>query len=944
MLDNCDEIFTKDSQLFERVLAVDFHQDLPRDAPVSHENMQKRIKWHEPLQKLPASIPDLRSYHRSFFPLYMIECLQMLLSHKYKSMNYPTRVNLVTAKIAGSFAEVRFSSKEEIPFSHGDIVLLYVGSMGHDVVPDRDVVMQPAPLVGGMVDESTPYVSVPEDHPMYQDTLKHALAYVISAERKQCDLRLLILPPAFASIDTFDNRSLDRLEAMQNVLQLSTARDSGSIAVSDGLDSGEFWYVSKILSFSTALREFRALCMMKFMPLKDKLLTNYNSDADDEDAGDNVNKDHYLSKIKIPSKLRMSLEASFNTAQLRAIRNSVKEEGITLIQGPPGTGKTTTIMGIISALLESDECHDDILPDIMDLDEDVDGLYARNPWLKDNKFGDDVLDMSFDDLNSTDSNFDIHNHRYDSYGCIKQKGNVNSEVVRVPMKNHKNRRILICAPSNAAIDEIVKRLVRPVNGGIFNADGERYNPTVTRIGPNFHDDLKKYSLKHKVDRLIHLKYSAYNFKVESHIRSRLVHETLLNSDVVCSTLSACGSNELYAFMDMFDTLIVDEATQAVELSTLIALCLGCRRAILVGDPCQLSATVCSNVAVALNYDRSLFQRLQLCGYPVNLLNIQYRMDPRISRFPSMYFYRNQLKDAPSVYNRQVEDWREFPLLKPTIFYAIDSKQTKYETSYKNEMEANIVCQLLEIILEVLSAEPNFELSSLQQRIAIVTTYSAQVTLLKETIARRHKNLVIPQSEKDDTNPNATKIPKLLIDVSSVDGFQGMEKEIVIFSAVRTSYVGKRNIIKKSIREITPPSILTIDGEPHNPEDVEKFAKVSDDYLQGIRSGKISSDIQDIVDVSFIADRRRINVAITRALRNLFIVGNPRFLLDHTHWYSLYHHYAQCGYIFICNMNQSTLNDNYLKAWALTYLMKDPAACERFKQNPYLNKFVTSLVG
>lgn len=97
MLDKCDEIFTKDSQLFERVLAVDFHQDLPRDAPVSHENMQKRIKWHEPLQKLPASIPDLRSYHRIFFPLYMIECLQMLLSHKYKSMNYPTRVNLVSA-------------------------------------------------------------------------------------------------------------------------------------------------------------------------------------------------------------------------------------------------------------------------------------------------------------------------------------------------------------------------------------------------------------------------------------------------------------------------------------------------------------------------------------------------------------------------------------------------------------------------------------------------------------------------------------------------------------------------------------------------------------------------------------------------------------------------------------------------------------------------------
>lgn len=70
--------------------------------------------------------------------------------------------------------------------------------------------------------------------------------------------------------------------------------------------------------------------------------------------------------------------------------------------------------------------------------------------------------------------------------------------------------------------------------------------------------------------------------------------------------------------------MVDEAAQAVEPSTLVPLVLGCKQVYLVGDPVQLPATVISPAAVARGYETSLFKRLQSAGYPVNVLNTQYR--------------------------------------------------------------------------------------------------------------------------------------------------------------------------------------------------------------------------------------------------------------------------------------------------------------------------------
>jgi hypothetical protein len=72
------------------------------------------------------------------------------------------------------------------------------------------------------------------------------------------------------------------------------------------------------------------------------------------------------------------------------------------------------------------------------------------------------------------------------------------------------------------------------------------------------------------------------------------------------------------------------------------------QAYLVGDPVQLPATVISSMAVDHGYNRSMFERLASAGYPVRMLNVQYRMHPDVSAFPSQQFYAGSLRDGESV--------------------------------------------------------------------------------------------------------------------------------------------------------------------------------------------------------------------------------------------------------------------------------------------------------
>ncbi len=177
--------------------------------------------------------------------------------------------------------------------------------------------------------------------------------------------------------------------------------------------------------------------------------------------------------------------------------------------------------------------------------------------------------------------------------------------------------------------------------------------------------------------------------VNDHIFRDCLEGVFLGSaHIVFSTLNSSGQ-ECMANCTQFKVVVIDEAAQSVELSTLIPLRLGGRQCVLVGDPQQLSATVFSQNGAATQYDRSLFERLEDCGHrvrgfylfrlltfflslsysmtykiafgllacmliplslppQVHLLDTQYRMHPAISYFPRMQFYDNKLLDGPNV--------------------------------------------------------------------------------------------------------------------------------------------------------------------------------------------------------------------------------------------------------------------------------------------------------
>lgn len=113
---------------------------------------------------------------------------------------------------------------------------------------------------------------------------------------------------------------------------------------------------------------------------------------------------------------------------------------------------------------------------------------------------------------------------------------------------------------------------------------------------------------------------------------------LSKAEIVFCTLSGAASKEIQDLNQHFEYVIVDEACQSIELSTLIPLQYGAKHVVLVGDPMQLPATTFAQGSSKNNYSRSLFERLAVSGAHVECLEVQYRMIPQICELSSTHFY------------------------------------------------------------------------------------------------------------------------------------------------------------------------------------------------------------------------------------------------------------------------------------------------------------------
>jgi senataxin len=254
------------------------------------------------------------------------------------------------------------------------------------------------------------------------------------------------------------------------------------------------------------------------------------------------------------------------------------------------------------------------------------------------------------------------------------------------------------------------------------------------------------------------------------LNRRRAQEAVLNdAHVICATLSGSGHEMFQGLSIEFETVIVDEAAQCVEMSALIPLKYGCAKCILVGDPKQLPPTVFSKAAAAFQYEQSLFVRMQK-NHPddVHLLDTQYRMHPEISLFPSRTFYDGRLLDGGDMATLRKQPWHQSMLLGPYRFFDVQGQHQAAPKGHSliNIAEINVAMQLYK---RVTSDYPNYDFKG---KIGIITPYKSQLRELKQRFMNAYGQNIIED-----------------IDFNTTDAFQGRESEIIIFSCVRASPSG-----------------------------------------------------------------------------------------------------------------------------------------------------------
>lgn len=297
-------------------------------------------------------------------------------------------------------------------------------------------------------------------------------------------------------------------------------------------------------------------------------------------------------------------------------------------------------------------------------------------------------------------------------------------------------------------------------------DYSRYHPYVA-IAQRINGCLEKLS-----EVKLELQRFEFARKAVSEMRGKLSQSTrqslevsfLDTAHIVFTTLSSAGVAALDASAQ-YDVLVVDEAAQAVELSTIIPMKFGSKQCVLVGDPQQLSATVFSRNSGQSLYERSLFERLESCDHPVHMLRTQYRSHPMISDFPRNYFYNGKLQDGENV--KGVDYIKPYHRLgaafMPLAFWNLLSSREKNTKSVSrmNVGEAELAVNLY---LTLKNACPP---DAIAGKVGMITPYSQQM----EELRSRFRRTLGERYEQE-------------VEINTVDGFQGREKDIIILSTVR----------------------------------------------------------------------------------------------------------------------------------------------------------------
>ncbi|MCC8198370.1 MAG: AAA domain-containing protein [Tannerellaceae bacterium] len=352
---------------------------------------------------------------------------------------------------------------------------------------------------------------------------------------------------------------------------------------------------------------------------------------------------------------------------------------------------------------------------------------------------------------------------------------------------HRENQVMICAQSNIAVDWIAEKLTdrgvpvlrignpTRVNDKMLSFTYERLfeahpaYPELWGIRKAIREtqtSLRRKSREEKDtirNRLSRLRFRATELEIQ--MDTDLFNEARV---IACTLI---GSANRVLMNRHFTTLFMDEAAQALEAACWVAITKA-DRVILAGDHQQLPPTIKCLEAAKGGLDHTLMQKI--AGRKpevVSLLTIQYRMHEDIMRFPSRYFYRNQLIAAPEVKNRGILEY-DTPIiwLDTAGCHFEESRQTE-SMSRINKQEALLTVLQLQVYMEKIGKE-----RVLEERIdfGVISPYKAQVHYLRRLV--RQEPFFKPYRK--------------LIAIHTVDGFQGQERDVILISLVRANEAGQ----------------------------------------------------------------------------------------------------------------------------------------------------------
>lgn len=240
------------------------------------------------------------------------------------------------------------------------------------------------------------------------------------------------------------------------------------------------------------------------------------------------------------------------------------------------------------------------------------------------------------------------------------------------------------------------------------------------------------------------------------------------------------------------------ASQAVEAESSIVLCVNkLKSLILVGDEQQLSATVLNpNLnSPKIKYGTSLFERLRKAGTPAIMLDVQYRMHPSISEWPATRYYRSKLQDGVSgcmpswqiqSYSNESSGRKSDSLFLPFSFIDVDGVENQglQQQSWGNDIESVTISN---IIQNLLSLAKRVDVDG-RITVGVIAPYRRQIQLIVNQIMKIRGSRIVEVKSKTIQQINLVVGPAamIIIDVASIDGFQGQERDIILFSATRAN--------------------------------------------------------------------------------------------------------------------------------------------------------------